>query len=219
MFLDKDIPTNNFVVTRDRNLIRATRCADKQELMDIQFRMLGNDLSSLFLPDAILFVEGETDQVYLNRLLSFEFADKKIVVEKCGGDLAGRLHAWSNAIGDLQTGPYRNRTFVVADSVVQSGLERVIARLGIPPTSIVQWDHNGIEYLYPLSSLSRAFGGTITSHSDLVIEGDRVTALGVTKTKMELANLVTADLRPDTTLPDELVQKLFAPVRRAIINE
>jgi hypothetical protein len=219
VFLDKQIPTNNFVVWRNGNTIQARRCQDKQELIDIQFRMLGNDLGNLFLPDAIAFVEGETDKMYLQRVLQLAFTDRKIVVESCSSDIAGRLNSWSSALGDLQTGPYRSRTFVVADSVMQSGLERVISRLGIPSSSVVRWRENGIEYLYPTKILSAVFGTHIESTDELAIEGDRVSAHGVTKTKMELATAVVSQITSDTEFPDEIETKLLAPLRKAIVPD
>jgi predicted ATPase len=218
-FLDKQNPTNNFIVSRSGNTIQARRCADKQELIDIQFRMLGNDLGNLFLPDAIVFVEGETDKLYLQKVLQLAFPGKKIVVESCSSDIAGRLNAWSSALGDLQTGPYRGRTFVVADSVMQSGLERVIKRLGIPGGSVVRWDENGIEYLYPTNLLSGIFGAQIQSTKELVIEGDRVSAHGVTKTKMDLAMAVVSQITPETQFPEEIANKLVDPLRKAILPD
>ena len=69
LFLDRLIPPNNWIVSKQGNLISARRCTGFHDLHDIQFRLLGNDLSELFLPDAVLFVEGETDKQYLERVL------------------------------------------------------------------------------------------------------------------------------------------------------
>lgn len=218
-FLDKQVPTNNFIVSRSGNLIQARRCVDKQELIDIQFRMLGNDLSNLFLPDAIVFVEGETDKMFLRKVLQTALPDRKIVVESCNGDIAARLNSWSSVIGDLQTGPYRNRTFVVADSVMQSGLERVINRLGIPPSSVIRWNANGIEYLYPTALLSLVFEAQVANQNELTIDGDRVSAHGITKTKMELATEVVSRIAQDTTYLPEIHDKLILPLQAAILPD
>lgn len=218
-FLDKQIPTNNFVVSRSGNMINARRCASKQEIIDIQFRMLGNDLGSLFLPDAIIFVEGDTDKLFIQKVIQLALPDQRIVVESCGGDIAARLNLWSSAIGDLQAGPYRNRTFVIADSVMQSGLERVMTRLAIPKTSVVQWDENGIEYLYPTSSLGEVFGARIESSDELMIVGDHVTAHGITKTKMQLATEVVSKMPGATELSQQIHLKLLNPLRAAILPD
>ncbi|MBZ9724776.1 AAA family ATPase [Mesorhizobium sp. CO1-1-11] len=218
-FLDKGTPSNNFIVSRNGNNIQARQCLDKQELIDIHFRMLGNDLGNLYLPDAIIFVEGETDKIYIQRVLCMLLPNHKIVVESSGGDIAARLNSWSSALGDLQTGPYRRRTFVVADAVMQSGLQRLVERLGIPVQNVVKWDGNGIEYVYPPALLGSIFGATVHSTSELIIVGDRVSAHGVTKTKMELAQALSAHITSSTEFPREVQIKLLGPLRNAIVPD
>lgn len=218
-FLDKQNPSNNFVVSREGNKIQANACKNKQELIDIHFRMLGNDLGNLYLPDAIVFVEGETDKIYLQRVLRASFPNRNIVVESCGGDIAARLNSWSSALGDLQMGPYRNRTFVVADSVMQSGLLRLISRLGIPDENVARWDANGIEYVYPPALLGQIFGARVATTNELTITGDRVTAHAVTKTKMELAQALSAQITSSTEFPEEVLAKLVRPLRNAILPD
>lgn len=218
-FLDKYQPSNNFVVSRSGNEISARRCNNKQEIVDIHFRLLGNDLSNLYLPDAIIFVEGETDKIYLQRVLHHFFPNFKIVVESCGGDIAARLNSLSGALGDIQTGPYRSRTFVVVDSVMQSGLIRLVAKLGIPEQNVVKWNGNGIEYVYPPALLGAIFGAKVENTSELIIDGDRVGAHGVTKTKMELAYALTALINSTTEFPEEILTKLVDPLRNAILPE
>ena len=158
--------------------------------MDIQFRMLGNDLGNLFLPDAIFLVEGDTDKLYLSEVLRLKLPGFRIVVESCGGDIAARLHYWASALGDFHVSPYRTRTFLVYDSVEQAGLEKIAQRLGLPNHSMVRWHANGIEYLYPLAVLSSIFHVPVTSHDDLSIKGDRVRVGDIALTKMDLARRV-----------------------------
>ena len=215
-FLDKQVPSNNFVVSRNGNLISAKTCKTFSELHDIQFRMLGNDLGNLFLPDAIILAEGETDRIYLNKVISLMLPGRRIVIEGCGGDIAARLNYWSSLLGDMQTSPYRNRTFIVLDSVKQSGIERVCNRVGIPTSSMVEWSDNGIEYLYPSRIISGIFKTNIATTSDLHISGDRVEFNGITYTKMQLCNLVVNAIQTDTEFPDELMNKLITPLKDAI---
>ncbi len=117
LFLDREVPTNNLVVSKDGNLISAKQCTEFLELHDIQFRLLGNDLSQLFLPDAVCFVEGETDQIYLETVLKLHLPRLRAVIQSCNGDIAKRLAYWASTLGDIQLSPYRTRTFVVYDSV------------------------------------------------------------------------------------------------------
>lgn len=102
---------------------------------------------------------------------------------------------------------------------MQSGLERVITRLGIPNASVVRWAENGIEYLYPTKILSGIFGAQIESTKELVIQGDRVTAHSVTKTKMELAMAVVSKITSETAFSDEIGTKLVDPLRKAILPD
>jgi hypothetical protein len=215
-FLDKSDPTNNFVVTRNGNLITADRCGSFQELMDIQFRMLGNDLGNLFLPDAIFLVEGDTDKLYLSEVLRLRLPGFRIVVESCGGDIAARLHYWASALGDFHVSPYRSRTFLVYDAVQQAGLEKIAQRLGIPSQSMIRWSKNGIEYMYPLDILSSIFHVPLTSYDDLSIESDRVRVGDIAITKMDLARRVVTDLTTDSKLPEELTTKLLEPIRSTL---
>lgn len=96
LFLDRDVPENNYVVSKSGNLITAKACTSVIELHDIQFRLLGNDLSELFLPDIVLFVEGETDKLFLERVLALTLPPSRIVIEACGGDIAKRLNFWAS---------------------------------------------------------------------------------------------------------------------------
>jgi len=149
LFLDRNVPTNNWVVAKSGNLITAKPCNGFSELHDIQFRLLGNELSHLFLPDSILFVEGVTDKLYLDKIMSLHLAQYKIIIEACQGDIAKRLNYWASSLGDMQVSPYRARTIVVYDSVKQAGIERICASIGLPSQNMVEWTGNGIEYLYP----------------------------------------------------------------------
>ena len=88
------------------------------------FRLLANDLSELFAPDIVIFVEGDIDKLYLERVLNLKFPSSRLVVEACGGDIAARLSYWTSSLGDIQISPYRARTLVVFDKVKQAGLAK-----------------------------------------------------------------------------------------------
>lgn len=216
LFLDRSTPSNNCVVNKEGNLIRATRCSSLTEVHEIQFRLLGNELGELLLPDAVFFVEGPTDKAYLDALFAMEFPKSRIVVESCGGDIAERLAYWGSSLGDMQASPYRNRTFVVFDKVKQAGLERVCNRLGLPADHRIEWAGNGIEYVYPLSIISMIFRCNIDSHDALVINGDSVTCGEITYKKAELSRLVLAQLNSVALAPSEVHTKLLAPARLAL---
>ena len=209
VFLDRDTPGNNYVVSKEGNLISAKQCIEFHEIHDIQFRLLGNDLSQLFLPDAVAFVEGETDRLYLEAIIRLHFSKLRVIVQACGGDIAKRISYWSDSIGDLQLSPYRSRTFVIFDSVKQPGIERACARAGLPTGSMIVWAGNGIEYVYPDEVLQQIFRDPALKAANLKIDGDQVSHNGIIYKKMELCRLICERLRAETVLPDELTQKLL----------
>lgn len=217
IFLDKQRPSNNLIVRRSGNIISARPCRDLSELRDVQFRLLGNDLGELLLPDAVVFVEGKTDKQFLEKVFDIKFPQIKIVVQECGGDIAKRLTYWKDSLGDIQTSPYRDRTFVVYDSVKQPGLDRVIEAMGLPAKCSVEWTDNGIEYLYPARILADIYRQNITSSAALQITGDSVSFGGdISYKKSVLCEKVCEALSVQTVLPDELESKLLGPLRQSI---
>jgi predicted ATPase len=214
LFLDKETPTNNWLVTKSGNLISARRCSGFSELHDIQFRLLGNDLGELFLPDFAMFVEGETDRLYLEKVLAISLPKAKIAVQSCGGDLAARLTYWAASLGDMQLSPYRNRTLIVYDKVKQAGIVRASDNAGLPPQSRIEWSENGIEFLYPLALLQAIYRHPVLSYADLHFDKDRVSVGDLSYTKMELCKMVVAQITVQTAFPQEIEQKLLGPMRQ-----
>lgn len=211
IFLDRETPQNNYIVEKTGNLITARKCQDFHEIHDVQFRLLGNDLSQLFLPDAVIFVEGVTDQLFLETVLRIHIPNIKVIIQACGGDIAKRLSYWTQTLGDMQLSPYRARTFVVYDEVKQAGLERACA--GLPDRSLIEWDKNGIEYLYPDDVLQRIFRSPKLIASELTIDGDAVSHNSITYKKMELCRKVCAEMNTATQLSGELHTKFLDPIR------
>ena len=195
----------------------ARRCTGIHELHDIQFRLLGNDLSELFLPDAVLFVEGDTDKMYLERILMQRLPKPKLTIQACGGDIAGRLVYWSSSLGDMQISPYRTRTIVICDKIKQAGLERACDKLGLPLQSRVEWLGNGIEYVYPATIISEIFRKSGINADDLVISGDYVAYGEISYKKMELCKMVCDRLTLDTVLPIELQEKLIGRLQQLTV--
>jgi predicted ATPase len=216
LFLDRLVPPNNWVVTKKGSLIAGEQCSGFSQLHDIQFRLLGNDLSELYLPDVVMFVEGETDKIYLEKVLSLHVPGRRLVVQACGGDIATRLRYWADSLGDMQLSPYRNRTFVIFDRIKQAGIERACVQAGLPPQSMIEWNANGIEFLYPTEILGGIYRQPHLEIGSLTIDGDFVSVGGLTYKKMELCMKVVETLTVSTQLPDELGEKLLRPLREMI---
>jgi len=215
-FLDRSRPENNFVVSKSGNLITASNCKNFTELHDIQFRLLGNDLSELFLPDAVVFVEGDTDKLYLEKILSLHLPQARIVIESCNSDIASRLNFWASSLGDMQISPYRTRTLIVYDKVKQAGIERICRRIGLPSQNIIEWSGNGIEYVYPLNVISEIYRKTGIAASDLSIDGDSVSYGGISYKKMELCKKIVDGMSGETKLPTEVETKFLHPLKNII---
>ncbi len=218
-FLDRDRVHNNIVVSKEGSVITARRCETWQQLQDIQYRLLGNDLGELFLPDIVVFVEGETDQMYLDKILSFRFPRAKIAIQACGGDIAARLNYWASSLGDFQVSPYRSRTMVVYDSVKQAGIERVCDRLGLPSSSRVEWGGNGIEYVYPHPVLASIFH---CPEEEVVarmsVDGDTVSVGDMTYKKADLCRRVCERIDASTALHPEVLAKLVTPLESILVS-
>ncbi len=215
-FLDKARPSNNWVVEREGNNITARQCSGLAELHDIQFRLLGNDLGSLFLPDVVYFVEGETDKKYLEKVISLHYPKLRVAALACSGEIASRLHSWAVSLGDMATSPYRLRTFVVVDKVKQAGIERACINASLPNENRIDWQHNGIEYYYPRRHLEDIFRADIPNVEDLKVSQDHVSMGETTYTKTELGRMVCERLSKDDDFPAEFTEKLLSPLKKVL---
>jgi predicted ATP-dependent endonuclease of OLD family len=216
LFLDKNVPGNNYVVSREGSRIFAKRCESFHDLNEIQFRLLGNDLGELFLPDVVVFVEGETDKMYLEKILGMQFPDAKITIQQCGGDIAKRLAYWSETLGDMQLSPYRMRTFIIYDSVKQSGIDRAAKSAGLARERMIEWKGNGIEFVYPSTILSEIFRTSISNSSALEIDHDTVSSNGISYKKMELCKMICERSMDSTQIEPEVVEKLIEPLKKIL---
>lgn len=118
------------------------------------------------------------------------------------------LNVAKGLLADIQRSPYRDRIFVVLDSVHSAGLPGQIAAMGVPTKNIVVWPKNGIEYYYPPSILDNIF----TSGADVTIAGDVVSRNGISYNKNELAEKVIAQLQRDTPMDSEFERMFLRPL-------
>jgi hypothetical protein len=158
-------------------------------------------------------VEGETDKMFLESVLKIKRPELKIIIQDCQGDIAKRLNYWSGSLGDLQLSPYRKRTVVIYDKVKQSGIEKAIATANLPESACIQWEGNGIEYVYPASLISEIYKKANLTVDDLVIKNDDVTFNGISYKKMDLCRKICSGLTSETVFPQELIDKLIEPLK------
>ena len=208
IFLDRSNLRNNFFVDRTGLQISIRKITTIQDLNTLQFFLLGNRFETLFLPSAIVFVEGQTDYDYLSHVISLRYPDSLVSVTHCGSDskIRDSVYIAQQMLTDIRRSPYAERMFVVIDRVHATGLTEHLIKMGISKDNIIVWDSNGIEYVYPTHLLERRFGGKI---ENLTISGDEVSGNGLTVRKKELADFIVQNLDGTDSLPDELNEKLL----------
>lgn len=216
LFLARNDITNNYIVAKSGKDISLTQITTVSDFHRLQFNLLGNSLEAMFFPSAIVVVEGKTDHEYLERLLQLRFPGRRVTVIPSGGDVKRKVAGLREAFGDLTRSPFRDRLFVVLDSVHQPGLTAELEGMGVLRNNIVTWDKNGIEYVYPESLVAEVFSTTPARVTEIVITDDRAELNGIAKTKNELKSEILRRLDSSTKLPDELETKLLAPVAAAI---
>lgn len=216
LMLDRRNIGNNFVVRRTSDAVSIEQVSDLSRFHELQFNLLGNTLESLFLPAAIIIVEGKTDKPFFERVCRVRFPDRNIVVLDAQGDVKRVLRSVVSAYGDAAKSPFRPRTFVILDSVHTPGTAADLVAMGAPSENVVVWSRNGVEYAYPREIMRQIFACSDLELDGMSITGDMVTVGSVSRRKVELANEVVARLLPTTSIGAELEGKLLEPLQKVI---
>jgi hypothetical protein len=163
-------------------------------------------------------VEGPTDLDYIRRLVELSLPTRRITVTGASGDVKTKINGIKEMLGgDLATSPYGSRLFAVVDSVHDASLKAALIEVGLAADRFVEWDRNGIEYVYPRAIMAEVYGCPPESViEEVVIQDDDVAVRSVHHRKRELCRLVCDKLDSATGLPDEIHSKLLEPLRRAI---
>jgi predicted ATPase len=218
LFLDRRSINNNFVAERVEQTIRIRQIDTYGSFNDAQFNLLGNDLEALFMPSAILVLEGITDCEFVRQLLRYRLPDKQVAVVNAKGDggIAEKLRTISDAFGNLQRSPYRDRIFVLLDKT-HSVNKGEFEKRGVPIQHINVLNENGMEHYYPTDALARVFSCDAASVvGKMKISGNNVECNGLRLSKTELLDKVVECLGASTRPPPELEEKLFAPLERVL---
>lgn len=221
LMLDRSILENNFMLTRFSTNVTIKSPTTVADLHSLRFAMLGDSLEALFLPEAILVVEGKTDHAYLDALLKHRFPSSRLTVVPAGDDsqMERVLYNLESCIGPLRDSPLSPRIWCVLDQRHRAGLPEALANRGVPANNIVTWDRNGIEYVYPDLLLMQAFRTEAGAADRMVILGDSVQVGGIEIRKSELAEFVSSRLSATTEFPAELFDKLLAPLDTVLIRD
>lgn len=216
LFLDRSVISNNFTVVKEKALASVQPVKSISALHQLQFNLLGNELESIFLPSAILMVEGDSDETFLARMMQFHIPDRRIAIVRSGGEgkMIDKLNVLTDALGDLHTSPYRDRFFVVLDSKNSLRVSR-LEKQGVPKNNIKIWSKNGIEYLYPEDILANIFRCRVSELKKIDFETDEPIQFNdVKKSKTELARAVIDKLSVSHAVHAEL-RELISQIYRA----
>ena len=205
LFLDSTVVSNNFIVSRSGLSVTVAPVTSVSGLHRVRFNLLGNDLEALSLPSAIVVVEGESDQIFLGRVFEALLPDKRVSVVRAGGDgeILHKVNVLKEALGDIASGPYRDRLFAVLDARNSAKKSRLIGQ-GLREDHIRTWTTNGIEYLYPASRVSKIFNCTDAEISLIVRESDPVIFNEIRRSKKMLAQEVADKFEGSDAVHPEL---------------
>lgn len=214
IFLDRRLIGNNYSVTKAGDEISLAPVRSQSEFNGIHFFLLGNRFETLFLPSAIVLVEGKSDDMFVERVVALRFPDAQISVIPANSDsrIKEVLNIARGLFADLQRSPYRDRIFVLLDAVHSATLPDQLMAMGLPRENVIVWPKNGIEYYYPPSLVDKLFG----AGNALQIDGDVVSRNGMRFTKAELTSKVTASLRADTAMDPEFEARFLAPLSERV---
>lgn len=211
LFLDRGVLSNNFAVSKQGMTVGIGHITSLAEFHHLQFNLLGNSFESLFMPSLVVIVEGDSEIAFLTRVVQLHLPNRQVAIVNAGGDggTLSKLNVLANAFGDIQASPYRDRLFVILDSVRSVRTDR-IEKQGVRPENIISWKQNGIEYLYPPRLVAEAFSCSVEDVDQIDRESNAIEWNGLRRTKLELAAYVAAGLTPDDELGLELTAVLTA---------
>ncbi|MDP1902229.1 MAG: AAA family ATPase [Rubrivivax sp.] len=215
LFLDRDVLSNNHIVEKAGDVVSSRPVQSIAELHQLQFGMLGNDLEHLFMPAAVVVVEGPCDTTYLARLFMLQVPSRRISIVVAHGDggAPDKVHTLAEGFGDLHSSPYRARLFVILDAK-HSTKKSSLIRQGVLDDRIQVWKHNGIEWYYPKKYVAAAFRCDEGELLGVDIGAERITVRTISMSKIELANAVAPKVTANDSLDPEIAE-FIEKVKRA----
>ena len=215
LFLDREVLSNNYIVEKTGNVVSSRPVESIAELHQLQFSMLGNDLEHLFMPAAVVVVEGPCDTSYLARLFTLHIPSRRIsiVVARGDGGTPDKVHTLAEGFGDLQSSPYRPRLFVILDAK-HSTKKSSLTRQGVLDENVQIWDRNGIEWYYPRKHVAAAFRCDEGELQGVDLGSEHIAVKSISMSKVGLAKAVVPSVTVNDTLDPEIAEFL-EKVKRA----
>ncbi len=214
IFLDRQHINNNFRIEKGGDEITIRRVESQTDFNRIHFFLLGNRFETLYLPSSILLVEGKCDHKFIDRVVTSRYPSSQLSVIAANSDTRIKeiLNVAKGLLTDIQRSPYRDRIFIVLDSVHSATLPDEISAMGIPRENIVVWPKNGIEYYYPPSIVDKIFG----VGEEITIVSDTVSRNGISHTKGDLVEKVVGLIQPDTDMNADFQKRLLEPLEATL---
>ena len=214
IFLDRRNISNNYFVEKVDDAINLRQVETIADISRIHFFLLGNRMETVYMPSAIIIVEGKCDHKFMERVVSTRFCMANISLIQANGDARIKevFNLTRNLFGDIQKSPYRDRIFVVLDEKHSISLPNELQKMGLPPQNIIIWSKNGIEYYYPQDIVSSIFG----MDGEITIEGDRIKLNGLEYTKNDLVDLVIPKIDRNTVYGNEFTSKFLSKVEEIL---
>ena len=120
LFLNRRDYASNYAVTKTNSQVSINRVKSVAELYDITFKMLGNSVEDLFFPYNYIVVEGWSDEVIVNKVMTLKgLSSARIKVLAATGfeNVGNILYAVSNNITPfvVNDSPYSSRVVALID--------------------------------------------------------------------------------------------------------
>ena len=213
IFLDRGNISNNYTVEKDGDIIDVSRVESQADFNRIHFFLLGNRFETLYLPSAIILVEGKTDQSFISKVLEVEYPGTQFSVINANSDSRMKeiIHVASSLFSDMQKSPYRERIIPILDSIHGGDIVSNLCNMGLRKENMIIWDNNGIEYYYPEKIIDDIYG----TGGQLNIDNDDISRNGISYKKAELSLKVCSRINSDTEYPKEFISKFFSVIKAA----
>lgn len=217
LFLDRFALSNNFVVEKIDRTVTSRAISSIAEFHELQFGMLGNDFEHIFMPAALVVIEGPCDTAFLARVLSLHIPDRHIslVVANGDGGAATRIRTLSEGFGGLHSSPYRSRVFVIFDAKHDAKKANIL-RQGVMDDNLIVWTMNGIEWYYPKKHVAAVFKCTENDLANLDLSGEKIAFNGISLSKIAFSQHVVPRLTIDDDLGPE-IRSFLQKVRTATV--
>lgn len=209
LFLDRDVLSNNHIVEKVGDVVTSMPVQSIAELHQLQFGLLGNDLEHIFMPAAVVVVEGPCDTAYLARLFALHLPNRRvsIVVAHGDGSAPDKVHTLAEGFGDLHSSPYRPRLFVILDAKRSTKKSRLL-RQGVLDDNIQIWKRNGIEWYYPKKYVAAAFRCDESELLNIDIGIEPIAVNSISMSKLDLAKTVVPKVTEVDILDPEILEFL-----------